>query len=50
MNTLIETRKIPAGSIVKIGGLPFEVVEEIEIRGTLGNFQMLADEGEEPPA
>lgn len=41
MNDLTHTQIIPAGTIVKLSGLPFEVTADTEIRGVLGNFDLL---------
>jgi hypothetical protein len=42
-NNKIVDVKIPKGTIVKIEGLPFELVKTTVVRGTVGNFKLIKE-------
>ena len=37
----IVERELPAGTVVKIQGLPFELKEPVKVSSSYGNFQLI---------
>lgn len=46
MDQAIERIKVPAGAVVKIGGMPFELADDTVVLGTPGNYRLASSQSD----